>query len=329
MASPRMTKDSKRLQELALELGWTADQTRKQTTRYTHPDAGAPVFISEQMRGGHGRAMQNAEAQLRRVARASDKPIIEITSAVQTVTEKEPSAMPRKRSARHTTPEPTERVEVSTKPFQAKHSMTDAGGSVYDSSAVLEVIYDNGEVEYRCTQCSYEHAKPRSVAAHYAAKHGVKGGVAKQVKETGRVDPTAVWEPNKLQNAAIARLSAEIERAMAVGAADPRAIATTIVESRARRGEVDPAEPIQALTSDQILAKIRLMLDDGTVQRLENEVAAAETVIEAERADKAVLQEKLTETESRFDQFRSSALAMTDLMREIAEDVEKAPAAAV
>jgi len=329
MASPRMTKDSKRLHELALELGWTADQTRKQTTRYTHPDASAPVFISEQMRGGHGRAMQNAEAQLRRVSRAAEKQIVVPSEVAETVTDKETTAMPRKRSARHTAPKPQERIEVSAKPFRAKHGMTDAGGSVYDSSAVLEVIYDNGDIEYRCTQCSWEHANPRSVAAHYSAKHGVKGGVAKQVKETGRVDPTAVWEPNKLQNAAIARLAAEIERAMAVGAADPRAIATSIVESRARRGEVDPAEPIQALTSDQILAKIRLMLDDGTVQRLENEVAAAESVIEAERADKAALQEKLTETESRLDQFRSSALAMTDLMREIAEDVEKAPTVAV
>lgn len=328
MATPRMTKDSKRIHELAMELGWTADQTRKQTTRYTHPDATAPVFISEQMRGGHGRAMQNVEAQLRRVSRAAEKQDSGPAEEVKVETEKGTTAMSRKRSARHTTPKPKERVEVSTKPFQAKHGMTDAGGSVYDSSAVLEIIYDNGEIEYRCTQCPYEQPKPRSVAAHYAAKHGVKGGVAKQVKETGRVDPTAVWEPNKLQNAAISRLASEIERAMAVGATDPRAIATSVVESRARRGEIDPAEPIQALTSDQILAKIRLMLDDGTVQRLENEVAAAETAIELERAATSALQEKLTETENRLDVFRSSALATADLMREIAADVEAAPTAA-
>lgn len=367
MAGNRMSKESKRLYELALSLGWSVDSHRNQQIRLTHPNIEGAVTLQEQLKEGRGNRIHNVESALRRAKKrqlkspqlAAPTPPLSSTAIARALGEAQmtsgksvfgstPTHAPRKRvtvkaaapaalspkpapappvaaapaPAAATAEVPSVRAEVSVSPLKAKHGMTENGGSVYDSAAVLEVIYDNGEIEYRCSQCDYEKPNHRSVSAHYSVKHGVRGGAQLQLKETGRVDPSLVWEPNRVQSAAISRLAAEIERAIAAGATDPRSMASSIVEARAKRGETENPEPIQALTPDQILAKIRLLLDDGTVRGLNEQLDQANDQIKVEREIAERARRDLEEAQNKLEAKKSSYRALAEIVAAEVDDLD-------
>lgn len=172
----------------------------------------------------------------------------------------------------------TTRVEVpsvvSVKPFVAKRSMTNSGGKVYSSVATLEVIYSDGSVAYRCSECEFERPQMSSIRGHRSV-HGATTGASPK----SYIDPAIRWDPNPRQEATITRLANEIRLAMETGITEPGDMARSIIGLRVRETQSE-TEAIQPLTPEETLAQIRVLLDGGMTTIMEVEIARLNALLD-------------------------------------------------
>ena len=192
---------------------------------------------------------------------------------------------------------------LTTTPWIAKRAMTAEGGRVYESHAVLERKWSDGAADYLCAfpDCGYAHPEPRSVARHYGGAHG-KERPASAAQQDEYLDPGKRWVPTERQAGRIARLAKELKQAKEVLADSPTEfdIAAWIIQQRDLASS-PPEERV--LTSEQVIERIRRLVDGGAyadlmarIAVLEEEVAnatrtAEETNIEARVA---VIEEEIT-----------------------------------
>lgn len=153
-----------------------------------------------------------------------------------------------------------------------KNSLSSGGGRVYQSHAVLERNWSDGSTDYLCAwpDCDYSAATPYSVSTHY--------GRSKSHSLTGTQTPlleVPVYEPSGIRHGASTeararRLARELLAAQAAlgtdwswdGPGQVEALALAVV--RARDEGKDDHELPGPLSNEQVLERIRRLVDDGS-----------------------------------------------------------------
>lgn len=190
---------------------------------------------------------------------------------------------------------------VSQRPFRAKSSSGPEKGTYYDSEVTIERKWSDGTTDYQCADCDFASPNHRSIAPH-----------RKVHEKAERVTDTYVG-PRYEQNSATGRLEAEIELAIQHAwaendtvAGNARSLAKFIMS---KRDEAKPeAEPREPLTPEQVIARIRHLVDGGALfeekeraDALELRLAQAEAMVEEATAKANAELEARTRAEADLD----------------------------
>lgn len=165
-------------------------------------------------------------------------------------------------------PEATpERTLLSIQPWMAKvHTNPDGTADLYQSQSVQERHWSDGSVDFQCTICDYDAAKPYSVSAH-TRKHTLRGEKAPARQDPTEFDvPMPPSPPRRKPASRIAALAREIEAALRVTpweggddwASFAHALAEGIVAKRVEAGIVE--RDTEPLTDADLLARLRTLL---------------------------------------------------------------------
>lgn len=198
-------------------------------------------------------------------------------------------------------------IVVEIVPYKSKAHMSSRGGNVYDSPYINMVTYSDGTVRYACAKCGYERGSIRPIIPHQRSHVDRSKSAEERQREREELrrgllylDPTAQWQPTSRQHAVASRLAKEIREAMDKGAASPEDIASLIVENRVRTnpGAARAEDEQNVLTSDEILARIRLLLDDGTSSKVEDELVNTRQQLEDEALANLEMEQALSEMQA-------------------------------
>jgi len=208
------------------------------------------------------------------------------------------------------------RTLVSIGPWMAKNSLSSKGGMLYPSAAVNERHWSDDTRDYACPAegCEFTSDKPRSVANHFGAKHS-SAGAHEVARSKMFLDPTTTWEVNPRRDAAIHRLTKEIEAAMLAGATTAEELAKAIVAARIHtRGSHSEVE-VELLTPEDILLRIRKLVDRG-------EMANLESALETVTAERAALEAENARLSDEASTYRGRWTALRDIITD--EDADLA-----
>jgi hypothetical protein len=160
---------------------------------------------------------------------------------------------------------------VSEKAMLAKGKSHDAA---YQSETTIERRWSDGTVDYKCTECDYTSPNRLSPSKHYANTHSV-GQAPKPPQFKADVPDAAVYRPRRKR---VEALSAMLRGLMDAGWTDPDVLAEKAlqwVHEQSRQGTEHAAET-EDLTPEDILNRIRLLLDDGGMAQVQQAVASLE-----------------------------------------------------
>lgn len=297
-----LNKKVQQLVRLALDVGWTAHNVKQRSVLLVSPVDDKITLELPPVKQING---DRLESWRRRIYRYSDR--VKLATLSSTISTVEGGPDPAEFSLawqgyeaeyKHeeapttvTNPETTLDVIVkqqnkahiiAERPHLAKRGSTEKRGRAYESDAVIERVWSDGTVDYACTwpMCDYTNPLARAVASHYgsSASHDVK---AKQ-------EPTIAIPPYDAEHRVtnrVAKLAGEIKTALdgidlssvklEESAATAWAIAEKMIEERDRtKSEHTDYETGEPLTPEQLLDKIRALVDDGSYfRRLEADAA--------------------------------------------------------
>lgn len=198
---------------------------------------------------------------------------------------------------------------ISEKPMIAKSS----DGEGYESPTTIERRWSDGSRDYKCVDCDFTSPDRLAPSRHYSGAHA-RGQGRKQAPPRFKVDvPDAVtYNPNAKRVIALATV---IEQMMKDGVTDPKVIAeralTWVHEQHGTHVE-DP-EP---LDDSAILARIRSLLDDGSMRDTQRRIEALEEqVIESQRQVETAI-EQADVWKARAQRARDTLRAFTELAAE-------------
>lgn len=212
--------------------------------------------------------------------------------------------------------------------YAAKHSSRE-GGVRYESPAVVEVVVDGVVTEYECAKsgCGYTHENPRSVATHFGRSkdHGASVTPPPTVIDPTYTEPMSHREytpTDRLIAALLSEITDERGRLRA-DLHDPRALAVAMLRWQNERPDLPPgdARPSRPLTNDEIVERLRLLVDRGedvTARRALDEAneraALADNALAVERAARV-------KAEQRVETLRSDLAQLSDLIDQAAKTV--------
>ena len=190
-----------------------------------------------------------------------------------------------------------ERTLVSEKPMLARAHE----GRAYESKIAIERTWSDGSIDYKCTLCDYTGER-LSVRGHWQV-HVRRGETEAQKRGPefqADVPNAAIYRPRQSRVEALANYLAELwadneTPDFAALAKD----ALTWVHEQSAKG-TDLAAEREELTSDDILNRIRTLLDQGQyqkqqteIERLAQEVMNMRLALDAANARSDLLQSKL------------------------------------
>ena len=274
-----------------------------------------------------------ARSWVKQIRRHSDEDAVERWLARQERPEKRPIPVPPQPR-----PEPPKPTPPKTAPPQAEHPQAEQPtlvssnpwlvhlsghkstkkGRVYESQFVTEEHWSDGSIIYRCTMCPYSTSnKPRSVSAHASQAHRgeythetyeelvARSRTTASYEATGitRNRPTGPGRPGKAQSrrlvADILTALDQIEEWGSMTAEDLAERIVVIVDEN--RPDPVPREP---LSDAQVLHRIALLVDNGRLAELHNEMrtlsdrlAEEHEKVEALLADRRALRDLLSDSE--------------------------------
>jgi hypothetical protein len=208
---------------------------------------------------------------------------------------------------------PAKPTVLSILPWVAKRGTKGDIGRGYESEATLERKWSDGTVDYVCSWpgCDYTSHTPIAVSRHYGASRSHDKPAAQE--QVFKIEPWTV-EPRSR----IGRLAQEINLALVHCREDmgreelAHCIAKAIIENRDANKQTRTDHEGEPLTPEQLLERIRVMVDDGSYGR---RLAA-----EAEQVEKiAALSQELEACTRNL----SSVLAAESEMREEIARVEQ------
>lgn len=183
-------------------------------------------------------------------------------------------------------------------------------GRAYDSPTTDEVLWSDGSKTYRCKHegCDFESSLRIGPGRHWGNMHKERmvepQTYAAEVPEATRYNP----QKRRVQALADALRQAWGEEP------DFEALATTALTwVHEQHGEPQPDEP---LTAEQILARIRTLLDDGTAGQIRADLAAANERL-------VTLQAEVERERERTQQVRETLHTLAELASEAGVDTDE------
>lgn len=194
------------------------------------------------------------------------------------------------------------------KPYGVKEYQTQNYGVLRDSSAILEVEYEDGDKAFRCSLCDYERDNHRSINGHMG-KHSAEDREQAAASVARKFVMGLSWEPNPRQSSRITRLAHEIAAAMKLGLETPERIASAIIEARSKDPQRDDDDnpTVSEMTPEEQLEAIRRILGaDSAVKEerdqqekliagLQNQIDAMKTEMDQVREAKDAADRSLAE----------------------------------
>ena len=197
---------------------------------------------------------------------------------------------------------PTEPVVVSEKPHLAKRNDKIGGALVYPSKSVIEQTWSDGRITYRCTMCDYggrDQFSSRSVSSHYAGLHS--RGKGRQPQEAGLEIPVSIpaaytkthhtYNPSDRLVQALADALRAVLNQPEVSPEEAAIEALVWLHDRPDLG--DPEDRMRdPLTDEQIVSRIRGLVDGGRYAALETQISLLQTALEQKNAEYEVANER-------------------------------------
>jgi hypothetical protein len=205
---------------------------------------------------------------------------------------------------------------VSEKPWVARRSGQQGGkGTMYESPFVIERLWSDGTVDYRCPHCDFTSDKPRSVSSHGAGRADHPKGPQSKAFPVTNYEASGIQHPNR---SAVSRLTSDLLHALD-GMENwqhlsreelARRVAEVIIEARPDRA---PAEP---LTPDQIIERVRMLVDGGRYHDMHKQVEAAGQALRDATAAMEEVTARAEAAEHRVQQLQEERRALADMLRE-------------
>jgi hypothetical protein len=191
---------------------------------------------------------------------------------------------------------------VRQQPWLAHRSPAEGGGIRYSSKAVLERRWSDGRVDYKCSRCDYRNENPKSVATHYGRSkdHPAVGEDEGFVRDAQYTSPLSTREA-----ARVTRWQHRLERAMAGLDRESDDFVRELAERLVDQTEYTPATDREPLTAEQVLDRVRRLVDTGEYVAAQERTAELELELETIRATVA-------EARSEADRERARATEYQD-----------------
>lgn len=216
------------------------------------------------------------------------------------------------------------RVVESIKPYGVKEYQTQDGGVLRESSAILEVDYQDGSKAFRCALCDFERDNYRSINGHMG-KHSVEDRKKAAAKANRNFVMGLSWEPTPRESTRITRLANEIAKAMELGLSTPESIAKAIIEARAKDPLRDDGDDptVSEMTPEQQIEAIRRILgadiavkeeyeqQEKLITGLQNQIDAMRVEMDQMRQAKDVLDKSLAEHRALAEQIQAMTTNLT------------------
>lgn len=204
-------------------------------------------------------------------------------------------------------PKPVTPHIITERPAMMHYSLnaSGTGGKSYPSKTTIERRWSDGTTDYRCAvpDCGATSDNRLSFRAAHWAMHVRKGEAdpidPKEMRETAVDDPTytePAWTRTPAESDRVAELAAFIAK---LDQDDPTILAAAILDHLFPDRESGPREPAAPLTPEQIIERIRRMVDGGhyadqeaiiqkQAEDLDEARALLATRVEASRLDEAL-----------------------------------------
>lgn len=268
-ALPGFDRECKALIFAMVESGWTGRITSKRHWFGKAPDGKATITVPSKY--GQNRGLANAEAQFMRWLKQQMGSLPDGTPIIETARTGNPvvDGIVREGFVKHAIsklPPPVMNV-VKREPWLARRNAKRGGGIRYESEAVIQRTWNNGDVDFECAfeGCDYASDKPRSVANHYGAAHTQKGEAEPAQNGPLHVDPeytepasTREYRPTQRLVDALAEF---MESTAMIGSWDSETLATSILTWFHDRPDIEhESRPLVPLTDKDVLNRIRVLV---------------------------------------------------------------------
>lgn len=314
---PSFKKDTKDLIALAVVLGWKCHLTTDNSVTIIAPGNPSPKKYHFGLNGrasvNHNRIKRDLKkfADPQRLAlaltagvagddvgRSAAQILADTLNANEQMVDQRPEPVPTPKVMAKPKVAPRSESEphvVSEKPMLAKATE----GKGYESKAALERTWSDGSIDYKCADCDYTSPHRLSVRGHRTV-HRDADRQRPPVFAT-EVPNAASYKPSKNRIAALAEALAE---AMKNGMTEPEAIAREAlmwVHEQSKNG-TRYAEEREPLTAEDTLARIKMLLDDGTqvaaITERDEKIAELQAQVDHTEEQASKLQERVEELES-------------------------------
>lgn len=308
---------------VAVTLGWKVIVNRKQTVNLISYDgaAGERIGVSNTNRVDVNKLrrtiIRHADPELRAAAadyietgelatplgKVPVKAVVK--EAAKGITEPEPE--PEEESSHGVNEEKPPAHIVSEKPMLASAG----SGRGYLSETTIERKWSDGSRDYKCSQCDETSPERLNISRHYANNHSRGKGRGPSPKTFhAEVPDAAAYRPNRYRVAALAAVIAEL---LEEGITDPEQIAQTALTWVHEQHGSDLSTEAEPMTDSEVLARIRRLLDDGTMGKQERRITALENRLAAADAEAQHQRE-------RAERARATLHALTDLVSEVSSE---------
>jgi hypothetical protein len=289
---PGFDKECKALIYAMVEAGWTGRITSKRHWFGKAPDSKTTITVPSKM--GQNRGLANAEAQFMRWLKNQMGTLPNGTPIIETHQTGNPVLDPivREGFVKHAVnklPKPLVIDVVKREPWLARRNAKRGGGIRYESEAVIQRTWNNGDIDFECAfeGCDYASDKPRSVANHYGAAHTQKGEAEPAQNGPLHVDPeytepasTRTYRPTQRLVEALMHVIDTDEFA----GMDASEQAALILSWFHDRPDIEhESRPLVPLTDADILNRIRVLVGTPDPDQTEQIESLTGELIEARR----------------------------------------------
>lgn len=300
-------KDLVAIVEIAQDYGWTARRIASGAVRLTAPD-GTTLSVPHTTK-----LHRNVQSMRRKVVKHADPmklaaisgvvngaPGAEVTLGGERgrVTESGDIVFERVVESR-SEPEPVLRSVVDERPYLSHRKNGPKGGTRYPSPFVVERVWSDGSIDYRCRFCDFSSDRVKSVSTHAARAH--RGEYDRDSEREYVFDPDYTepvegkrprYTPSERLLSALTDALAEVlagltaddvpgtgrlrEGMALVNRVDLATVARAAAEGALRwmHDRPDLPDPVERepLTDEQIVARIRTLVEGGETVRLRSVV---------------------------------------------------------
>lgn len=223
----------------------------------------------------------------------------------------------RARSQTVNDPRPARHI-VDQRPMLAARGHSSNGkSSAYYSDTTIERRWSDRSVDYACAAegCDYTSDSRTSPSRHYAATHSrTDGKVPQRSSFRAEVPERAVYDYQP-RDARVDALAEAISELMAQGGRSPREIAEAALKWVHEQRHTHLSADHEPLTPEEQIARIKTILDDGTMFNLDQQTR--------EQADRiAELEGKVVEAEARAEQAEAKYGELSSNMQALRELVD-------